>query len=84
MLRDKIGKKNSITQKDPKFKKKIAIKRMRIKIEIKNKLEDDYEFFYWMMKLKRKINLKKWQKNQKNKDQIKNNNISQIGIEVLN
>jgi hypothetical protein len=25
--------------------RKIAIKRMRIKIEIKNKLEDEYEFF---------------------------------------
>jgi hypothetical protein len=57
---------------------------MRIKIEIKNKLEDEYEFFYWMMKLKRKINFKKWQKNQKNEEQIKNNNISQIEIEVLN
>jgi hypothetical protein len=35
-----------------------------------------------MVKLKRKINLiKRLQNNQKNKDQIKKNNILQIGIE---
>jgi hypothetical protein len=39
-LNDKIKReKNSIIQKDP--KPKIAIKRIRIKIEIKNKLEDN-------------------------------------------
>jgi hypothetical protein len=34
---------------------------MKIKIEIKNKLEDNYNFFYWRVKLKRKINLIKGQ-----------------------
>ena len=29
-------------------------------------------FFYWRVKLKRKFNLTKWQKNQKNKDQNRN------------
>jgi hypothetical protein len=57
---------------------------MRIKIEIKNKLEDEYEFFIEWWNWKEKSILKKWQKNQKNEEQIKNNNISQIEIEVLN
>jgi hypothetical protein len=39
-LKDEIEKK--ITQKAP--KQKITIKRIRIKIEIKNKLENNYEF----------------------------------------
>jgi hypothetical protein len=34
--------KNSIIQKDP--KPKLEIKRIRIKIEIKNKLDDNYQF----------------------------------------
>jgi hypothetical protein len=41
-LNDKIKReRNSIIQKDP--KPKIAIKGIRIKIEIKNKLEDNYK-----------------------------------------
>jgi hypothetical protein len=43
MLKNKIEKQNSIIQKDSK-QKKIATKRMRIKIEIKNKLEGNYKF----------------------------------------
>jgi hypothetical protein len=39
----KLKKKKSIIQKDP--KPKIEIRRMKIKIEIKNKLEDNYNFF---------------------------------------
>jgi len=39
MLKDEIKK---ITQKDSKLK--IAIKRIRMKIEIKNKLEGNYKF----------------------------------------
>jgi hypothetical protein len=38
-------KKKSTIQKYPKQKKKIAIKRMRIKIEKKTKLKDNYKFF---------------------------------------
>jgi hypothetical protein len=41
-LKNKIEKQNSIIQKDS--KQKIATKRMRIKIEIKNKLEGNYKF----------------------------------------
>jgi hypothetical protein len=40
MLNDKIRKTKSVIQKDPK-RKKIIIKRMMIKIEIKSKLEDN-------------------------------------------
>ena len=36
------NKKNSIIQKDP--KPKLEIKRIRIKIDIKNKLDDNYQF----------------------------------------
>ena len=39
-MKDEIEKKN--IQKNP--KQKIIIKKIRIKIEIKNKLEDNYEF----------------------------------------
>jgi len=35
---------------------------MRIKIEIKKKNRRQLTIFEWMMKLKRKINLIKWQK----------------------
>jgi len=42
-LKDEIKEKKSIIQKDP--KPKIEIRRMKIKIEIKNKLEDNYNFF---------------------------------------
>jgi hypothetical protein len=44
ILKDEIEKtkKNSIIQKDP--KPKLEIKRIRIKIEIKNKLDDNYQF----------------------------------------
>lgn len=42
-MKDEIGKKISIIQKYP--KQKIAIKKVIIKIEIKNKLEENYEFF---------------------------------------
>jgi len=45
MLKDEIEKKKSTIQKYPKQKKKIAIKRMRIKIEKKTKLKDNYKFF---------------------------------------
>jgi hypothetical protein len=38
----KKQKKNSIIQKD--MKPKLEIKRIRIKIEIKNKLDDNYQF----------------------------------------
>jgi hypothetical protein len=38
---------------------------MRIDIEIKNKLENNFKFFYWRVKLKRKINLTKGQKKSK-------------------
>jgi hypothetical protein len=38
---------------------------MKIKIEIKNNLEENYKFFYWMVKLKRKINLTKEPKKKK-------------------
>jgi hypothetical protein len=44
MLMDEIEKKNYT--KGSKIKKKIAIKRMKIKIEIKNNLEENYNFFY--------------------------------------
>jgi hypothetical protein len=43
------------------------------------------QIFYWWLKLKRKINLTKGQKNdQNNKDQIQKNNTLQIGIEGWN
>jgi len=51
-LKDEIEKIISIIQKDY---KNIAIKRIRIKIEIKINL-----IFDWNVKLKRKINLIKW------------------------
>jgi hypothetical protein len=37
---------------------------MRIKIEIENKSEGNYKFFYQMVKWKRKITLMKGKKNQ--------------------
>jgi hypothetical protein len=43
MLKDEIGKNISYTKGS---KTKIAVKRMMIKIKIKNELEDNYEFFY--------------------------------------
>jgi hypothetical protein len=43
---------------------------MKIKIKIKSELEGNDNIFYWRVKLKRKINLTKGQKNQKNKDKI--------------
>ena len=43
MFENKIEKK-SIIQKD--LKPKITIKKMMIKVEIKNKLEKNYKFFY--------------------------------------
>jgi hypothetical protein len=46
--------KNSITQKDQ--KQKNTNKKMRVKIKTKNKLESNQIFFYWRVKLKRKIN----------------------------
>jgi hypothetical protein len=33
-----------------------------VKIEIKNKLDGNYKFFYWRVKLKRKITLTKEKK----------------------
>ena len=51
-MKDEIEKIISIIQKDY---KNIAIKRIRIKIEIKINL-----IFDWNVKLKRKINLIKW------------------------
>jgi len=45
MLRNKTDKKMQSHEKDPIFFKKIAIKRMKIKIKIKNKLNDNYKFF---------------------------------------
>ena len=53
-MKDEIEKIISIIQKDY---KNIAIKRIRIKIEIKINL-----IFDWNVKLKRKINLIKWPK----------------------
>jgi hypothetical protein len=44
MLKDEIEKKNQL-YKSIQNKKKIAIKRMRIKIEKKTKLKDNYKFF---------------------------------------
>ena len=38
---------------------------MKIKIEIKNNLEENYKFFNWRVKLKRKINLTKEPKEKK-------------------
>jgi len=46
--------------------KKIAIR--RIKIKIKYKLKGNKKTFDWRVKLKRKKTLTKGQKNQKNKD----------------
>ena len=66
-MNDEIEKKNKKKQND---KKKLAIRRMKIKIKIKSELEGNDNIFYWRVKLKRKINLTKGQKNQKNKDQI--------------
>jgi len=48
MFENKIEKKKSIIQKD--LKPKITIKKMMIKVEIKNKLEKNYKFFYWKEK----------------------------------
>jgi hypothetical protein len=45
--------------------KKITIKRMRIKIEVKNKLEGNYKFLIEEWKLKRKITLIKGQRKSK-------------------
>ena len=42
MLKDEIKKKNPIIQKDP--KQKITIQKIKVKIEIKNKLDDNYKF----------------------------------------
>ena len=42
MLKDEIGKKFSYTKGS---KTQIAVKKMMIKIKIKNDLEDNYEFF---------------------------------------
>jgi hypothetical protein len=42
-LKDKIGEKHLITQKESKIKK--IIKRIRVKIEIKNKLKGNHKFF---------------------------------------
>jgi hypothetical protein len=43
-LKDKIGEKQLITKKESKIIKKV-IKRIRVKIEIKNKLEGNHKFF---------------------------------------
>jgi len=45
--------------------KKITIKKMRIKIEVKNKLEGNYKFLIEEWKLKRKITLIKGQRKSK-------------------
>jgi len=66
-LNDEIEKK---IKKNKTIKKKLAIRRMKIKIKIKSELEGNDNIFYWRVKLKRKINLTKGQKNQKNKDKI--------------
>jgi len=66
-LNDEIEKK---IKKNKTIKKKLAIRRMKIKIKIKGELEGNDNIFYWRVKLKRKINLTKGQKNQKNKDKI--------------
>ena len=66
-MNDEIEKK---IKKNKTIKKKLAIRRMKIKIKIKSELEGNDNIFYWRVKLKRKINLTKGQKNQKNKDKI--------------
>jgi hypothetical protein len=50
------------------MKQKIVIKRIRV--TKKEEARDHLQIFNWMMKLKRKITLTKWQKNLKNEDQI--------------
>jgi hypothetical protein len=105
-LRDWLGKRISITQKNT--IQKLTIKRIKIKIETQNK------FYFWLngeiekkinwakeqkkwwSKLKKKIkqffyrrvkrttNLTKCPENKKNKDQMKQNSISQIEIEWCN
>lgn len=47
---------------------------MRVKIKIRNKLDGKKKKMDWRVRMKRKINLTKGQKNTKNKDQIRTNN----------
>lgn len=59
-LRKKLKKKQSITQNDLKIKKKI--KRTRVKIEIRNKLEGNHKFSIRWLNFKEKQRLQKREK----------------------
>lgn len=60
LLRKKLKKKQSITQNDLKIKKKI--KRTRVKIEIRNKLEGNHKFSIRWLNFKERQRLQKREK----------------------
>jgi len=68
----KLKKKINYTKESKRIQKKIVIKRMRIKINIKINLNASIIFFYWRVKLKRKITLTKGLKNKKIRTKLKN------------